>query len=195
MALDINQFTQSAQKGQMTFGVNLNVLTARVYASTVATTLIPGCAVKLVDVAGNTPIIDKAAATDPIFGFIVFDPKKASAAVAGDVVEIAFDNSFMFMEAGAAIAQGAAVEIVAATNKVITSAGINKIVGIAMRKATADTNIIPVMIKTPLINQVISNADVANVSFLALSDTPDAYVASNFVKVNGGATALVFAAS
>ncbi len=53
------------------------------------------------------------------------------------------------MEAGAAISAGSNVEIVASVDKVITSAGTNTVIGIAMNKAIADGDLIEVKIKTP----------------------------------------------
>jgi len=55
-------------------------------------------------------------------------------------------NSIIFMTAGAAIAAGGAVEYVPGTVKVIPSAGINPIVGVALGKATVDGDLIPVMV-------------------------------------------------
>lgn len=148
----LNQFTQTPEKGQIAFGITPNTISG-IIKSDSTDTFIGGTAVKLSDVAGNQLVFEKAGDTDEVYGFVLFNIKD-NARVAGDVVEVVFASSIMNMEAGAAIAQGAKVEIDSANDKVITSAGTNTIVGIALKKATADEDIIPVHVLTPLINQV-----------------------------------------
>lgn len=193
MALTMNQFSMQAVKGQLNLGVNANVINARIKSDSVAT-FGSGSAVKIVDIASNGEIIvEKAAATDEIYGFITYKIKDNSP-VAGDRVEVAFANSFMIMEAGAAIAAGASLEIVASGDKVITNAGSNKVVGIALKKAAADGDLIIVHILTPLVNQIIASADLPAIAFTDLSDTPADYsgAASDTVKVNATPDGLEF---
>jgi len=149
MALEINQFEISRVKGQIQKTPSPNVITAVIKRDSTET-FGSGTAVKLVDIAGKQIVVEKAAANDEIYGFIVYNIKDNSPK-AGDVVTVAFDNSFMVMEAGAAIAAGAKLEIVATGDKVIGHAGSNKKIGIAVEKAAASGDLITVHIKTPLI--------------------------------------------
>lgn len=217
----VNQFAMTPEKGMLTLAANVNVLTAVVKRDG-SNTLTPAMAVKLVDVTDSEIIVDAAAATDAIFGFVTLQVIKNSYPI-GSRVEIAFRDCVMNMTAGAAIVRGAKLEIVAASTKVITNAGVNQVVGLALDKAAADGDIIRVLILSPDVNQIMSFTDLSDTpdtysgsglknvrvntgatalefhatSFLDLSDTPDTYAASAsyFLKVNGGATAVVFSVS
>lgn len=140
---ELNQFNQTAIKGDLTLGLNNNVISCKIKSDS-SSTFTAGTAVKIVDVANSIPVIEKAAATDSIFGFIIYN-RKNNAPIAGDIVEVAFDNSVMLMEASASIASGATLEIVATGDTVITNAGTNKVIGRALRKASSG-DIIPVVI-------------------------------------------------
>jgi len=145
-----NQFIQSAEKGQLALLESINLLNAKVDTGETET-LVPGTAVKIKDVAGPVIIVEQVDAdTDDIFGFVPYSVKK-NEYVANDMIKIAFDNTVMIMEAGAAIARGADVEFAVASIKVITSAGVNKVVGKCLSKAAADGDLVAVLIKTPAI--------------------------------------------
>lgn len=150
--MDSNTFQQVAVKGQLTLAQNFNTFSCVVDASE-ATPLVAGQAVKIKDIAGDVITVTAAAATDKIFGFIPHNVKKESYE-ANEMVKIASRDCVMVMEAGAAIASGASLEIVAVGQKVITSAGINKIIGEAFQKASADGDLIKVWISAPLVAQV-----------------------------------------
>lgn len=143
----INQFAQTPEVGDCE-GLR-EVISAQVNVGASAT-IVPGQAVKLANVAkGGVPkVIPLAANTDATFGFMVRNLKDANA-VDGDILEVAIGRTIMFMTAGAAIVPGAKVEVVYSTNKVITAAGTNPMVGFALDKATADGDIIRVLITTP----------------------------------------------
>lgn len=191
----INQFGMEPIQGMLTLAPNVNQLPAAIKRDS-ANTLIPGMAVKLVDVTDQEIIVEKAAATDAIYGFVTYSVIKNSYNSTGlnRRMDVAFRDCVMYMTAGAAIARGAPLEIAvtgtasAPVCKVITNAGTNKIIGIALDKAAADGDLIRVQILTPLINQLSS--------FLDLTDTPNSYATfgSNVVRVNSGATALEFTA-
>lgn len=150
MALEINQFEISRVKGQIQKTPSPNVITAVIKRDSTET-FGSGTAVKLVDIAGKQQVVEKAAANDEIYGFIVYNIKDNSPK-AGDIVTVAFDNTFMVMEANAAIAAGAKLEIVATGDKIIAhGGGSNKKVGYAVEKAAASGDLITVHIKTPLI--------------------------------------------
>lgn len=148
MTQALNQFSQTPEVGDLDLQHQGNVFPC-VVASTQSTALVPGQAVKMADVAGGAPkMIGLAANTDKSFGFVVRNLKDASFA-ANAPLEIATGGAVMYMTAGAAIARGANLEVVYTTNKVITNAGTNPIIGQALDKAAADDDIIRVLIRTP----------------------------------------------
>jgi hypothetical protein len=149
MTQNINSFVQTVEVGDLDLQEISSVLTCMVNPGS-SSTIIPGQAVKLANVAkGGVPkVIPLAANTDPTFGFAVRNLKDANF-TDGKAVEIAWGGSVMYMTAGAAINPGAKVEVVYTTNKVITAAGTNPMVGFALDKATADLDIIRVLLRTP----------------------------------------------
>lgn len=152
MALSLNQYGQTVIAGQMDMQVPGTVISVAVN-STQATPLVPGQAVKIVDSAGGIPkVVALAANTDQTYGFVSYNIKDSSFA-AGEILELAQDNSVIYLTSGAAIARGAALEVVAATSKVITSAGTNPVIGRAMDKATATDQLIRVKLAVPTIKQ------------------------------------------
>lgn len=150
MALNINQLRQSPVQGMMDLRFNMNVISCEVDISS-AGGLVPGQAVKIVNSAGGVPkVVEAAAASDAIFGFLVFDIK-SQAFNALDKVEVAvFRGNVQYMTAGAAIARGAALEIVPASKKVVTAATSGAmVVGQALDKAAADGDLIRVVVDLP----------------------------------------------
>lgn len=148
----LNQAFPALAKGQFASGTVVSQHSYQIDPASVAT-FGPASAVKFVDGTTPLPRVEKAAATDKIVGFIVYSTIK-NVPVAGDIVNVAFTDSEIVMEAGAAIVRGAQLEIVATGDKVITSAGTNKIIGIALDKAAADGDLIRVRILAPLVAQV-----------------------------------------
>lgn len=114
-------------------------------ATNEATALVPGQAVKLVDVAGKTlRVTAVTATTDAVFGFVTKSVKTDTFA-ADDFLQISTNGSVILMEASAAIARGAAVEVVLAGQKVATKTT-GTTVGVALDKAAADGDLIRVAI-------------------------------------------------
>ena len=150
--LNLNQAFTNVVKGQIAQGTNTNKQSVLILSTSV-NTFGAATAVKIVNDTNPIISVEKAAATDVIFGFITYNPVDNSP-VAGDLVQIAMNGVEMYMEAGAAIARGAKLEIVATGDKVITSAGTNKIVGLALDAAAASGDIIKVLILEPLIAQL-----------------------------------------
>ncbi len=143
-----NQFSQTPEKGDLDLKYPGGVISG-IVASTQSAALVPGQAVRIADVAGSLPqFISLAAEATEATGFAVRNIKDAEYA-AGDRLEVAIAGSVQFMEAAAAIARGARVEVEATGDKVRTSAGTNPIVGWALDKAAADGDIIRVYIQTP----------------------------------------------
>lgn len=148
MTQNLNQFNQTPEKGQLDAAINWNLLGVRIDPASVADfTNSNGFAVKITDTDGKHITVDLAtAASDDIFGFLPYEVKTNSPA-AGDFVRVAFGDSVMLMEASAAIARGADLEILPAGNKVVTqSTGTS--IGRALDKAAADGDLIRVLIKT-----------------------------------------------
>jgi hypothetical protein len=153
MTQNINSFSPNREKGQLVNDTAVSTITCKI-SSTSTEVFGPATAVKIVNVADATlPVVEKAAATDSIFGFISYN-YKSNVPVAGDLVEISSFGQEMFMEASGAIAGGGLVEIVAATDKVAGSAGTNKVVGINMIRVGADGELTRVLIQTPKVNQL-----------------------------------------
>lgn len=148
----LNQAFPILVKGQIVSGYNSNQLSVQINPSSVGT-FVGGTAVKLIDGTQKIPVVDVAAATDDIYGFVTYSIKDNTPA-AGDIINLAIGNTVMAMQASAAIVRGAKVEIVASGAKVATSAGTNKIVGIALDKASAADDLIRVQILAPLVAQV-----------------------------------------
>jgi len=149
MALSQNQFAQSPVQGMHGLRPAAKVISAQIDASS-AGGLVAGQPVKIVDSAGGVPkVVELAADTDTVLGFIVYDLKKASHAV-GDVVEIdtGFDD-VMYMTAQAAVARGALLMVHLSGVKVKTATTGKPIVGWALDKAAADGDLIRVSLACP----------------------------------------------
>ena len=176
-----NVFAPSLFKGKNIMPTTGLTLNAKVYCSS-GNTLVPGTQVKLVDVAGDILIVDTAAATDDIFGVVLYDESKVNSYTANDVLTIGSLGSIVLLEASGAVAQGDFLQYVASGAKVATATTGTKI-GKALRKA-ADAAIFPVLILVPGLVQ----------SFTDLNDVPSAFTdaGGKTVTVNSGATALEF---
>lgn len=141
-----NQFAQTTEKGMLSEAINTNLFNVRIDPASVAT-LSGGAPVKMVDIAGEQIVVDLATlAADDIWGFLPLGVKTNEFA-AGKFTRAAINLSVMYMEASAAIARGADLEIVPTGVKVATNAGGTSI-GRALDKATADGDLIRVLIKT-----------------------------------------------
>ncbi len=145
MTQNVNQFGMSLEKGLLTLSKD-NLFDVKVDDASVAT-LVNGAAVKITDTTDSQITVNIAtAATDPIFGFVVYESRK-NANVAGDLIRIACIGSVMQMEASAAIARGATVQIEPSGEKVVTRTT-GTVIGRALDKAAADGDLIRVLIST-----------------------------------------------
>lgn len=147
--LSPNQFAQSTYIGMVDLRFDGDTVSCQV-ASTQATALYPGQAVKMVDSADGVPkIVASAAASDETLGFINFDIKSVTFP-AGSDCEISLSGNVMYLYSTAAIARGAQVMIdVSTVGGVKTATGGGKYVGWAYDKATAAGQLIRIFIKTP----------------------------------------------
>lgn len=146
MALSPNQFSQTPEVGYLDLQTGLNNVYSAVHKAGEATALIPGQPVKLVDSLTPIPAVEACDADTEIpWGLVVRNLKDADFP-ANARLEVARAGTVMFLTAGAAIARGANVSYQVATGKVITQASTDTITGQALDKATADGQIIRVII-------------------------------------------------
>lgn len=150
MTLNQNQFSQSGVQGMLDLRFNPQTLACAVDEN-VGTALLPGQAVKIVDSAGGVPKVEPCTLdTDDVFGFVNFNHKDQDFDAEAPVEISAFRGNVMYMTASAAIARGAKVMVVIASNKVALHAGGGqRVIGRALDKATADGDLIRVMIDLP----------------------------------------------
>jgi hypothetical protein len=141
-----NQQSQTPIQGQLDMQYNSNVINA-VVDTTSGGGLVPGTPVKIVDNAGGVPkVVECAADTDDVIGFIQYAIRNATYAV-GDAVPIALVNggAAMYLAASAAIARGASVMVVISGVKVATATSGKTIVGRALDKAAANGDLIRIL--------------------------------------------------
>ena len=145
MTQNVNQFGMSLEKGLLTLSKD-NLFDAKIDDTSIE--IIPsGSAVKITDTTDAQITVDLATdAADDIFGFVVYESRKNSFA-AKDFVRVACINSVMQMEASAAIARGATLEIEPTGEKVVTRTS-GTLIGRALDKASADGDLIRVLIST-----------------------------------------------
>lgn len=149
MALNQNQFALIPIQGMMDLRFNPAVISAQIDTSS-AGGLVAGQPVKMVDSAGGVPkVVECAADTDDVYGFLVYDLKQTVFAIGAPVEVACMRDNVMFMTASAAIARNAQVEIVLSGVKVATAASGKRIVGRALDKAAANGDVIRVTIDLP----------------------------------------------
>lgn len=143
---NMNQITQGPIKGGLSAVPNPNTISCQITTAS-GSTFYAATAVKLIAGTANTILVDKAAAGDQIFGFVVLTPKKPSHG-AGGKVEVALAGSVMEMESGASFNRGQLLEIVATGDKVIAYAGVNTAIGVALDSTTGANQLARVLIRT-----------------------------------------------
>lgn len=148
MTLNINQFAQTTEKGVLDLRITASGVIAGLISANQATALLPGARVKLDTAAGKKiPTFVAASDAEQAIGVIVRNVKDGSL-VANDPVEVAFfGGPVMYMEAAAAISAGAAVE--GTTDDKVQTFSSGKQVGIALDPASADGDLLRVIITTP----------------------------------------------
>lgn len=106
-----NQFIQTPVLGQVDLTYSTNIKPVKINPASVATILQAGQSFKLVDVAGPEIIVDACTAlTDTPYGVAVYNAKK-SLFFAGQSIELACAGTVMYLEASAAAARGASVQL------------------------------------------------------------------------------------
>ena len=143
--LQMNQFSLTPLKGRVALIPNVNTISVMVDPNSV-NTLYPGDHVVLTTTAGDTILVDKAAAANISVGVVVVSPKK-SAYVAKDAVEIVMSGSFVWGQASGSINRGDQLEFVPTGTLLKTNAG-NPVCGIAFDAAT-DGSLFRYFVVTP----------------------------------------------
>ncbi len=141
-----NQLVQGPIKGGLSAIPNPSTISCQITTAS-GNTFYAATAVKLISGTANTILVEKAAATDQIFGFVVLTPRKPSH-LAGGKVEVALAGSVMEMESNASFNRGQMVEIVAASNTVIAWAGVNTAAGVALDSTTGANQLARILIRT-----------------------------------------------
>lgn len=148
-SLSQNQFSQIPIQGQLDLRFNPNTVAVEIDISS-AGGLINGQAVKRVDSANGIPLVVECAAdSDDVFGFINFDIKTRTFEPGMKAEISAMRDNVMYMTASAGIAANAEVAIVIASKKVVTAVAGMRIIGRAYDKALADGDLIRVIIDLP----------------------------------------------
>lgn len=146
MAQNLNQFQQTAERGQIALLTANSPVISAIVDSSETGTLEAGDAVKLVSTSTGIPHVAKVASGDTsCAGLVVFNPVQNAGIKAGDAVEIAITGAFMYMVASAAIQAGASVDYAYATGKVATSNS-GLACGTALDAAAADGDLIRVKV-------------------------------------------------
>lgn len=136
---NMNQFAQTPMVGSVDLTVFPNIKAVRInpaYAG--GAPLVAGQFFKLVDVAGEIPVVEPAAVTERAYGCAIHTLKRDTF-LAGDVIDLACAGSVVFLESSAAIAGGAKVQNTTAGPNVQTLASLatNCQVGVNLTKNAA----------------------------------------------------------
>ena len=146
-----NQFKQSVILGMLDLRFNSETLSCEVVSTYSGDAMVPGQAVKLSDVGGGIPKVEACTAdSDEVFGFINYDIKNKSF-VAGDKLEVSRESNVMYLHAAEPISRGAQVCLYLADGDgyVANLLDGKRIVGYALDKATAEGDLIRVVLSTP----------------------------------------------
>jgi len=138
-----NQFKQTNAVGvlDLTTNPNPSVMTVLYNPIGVASDIVPGTGVKLVDLGANDaiglPIVDvRTSDADVIEGVVIFDTKKATKEIS-DRIAIAKKGAVLFLEASAGILRGAEVALVLASPGEVVTQTTEIVLGKALDKASA----------------------------------------------------------
>ena len=134
-----NQFSQAPVLGMLDLHFNPETISAIIDPAASGTTYVAGTAMMIVDAIGGVPRVTPiTATTNEVFGYIVFDRKKAAYS-AGDTIELSQAGNVMYLYASGAISRGIQVtaNITQGSIDPINAHSGADIVGYAYDKATA----------------------------------------------------------
>lgn len=181
MAININQFSQTVVQGVLALALEPNTITCEI-DTTSAGSLVPGQAVKIVDSLYGIPkVVEIAADTDDIFGFINYNIKDATFGVGARCEISMFRGNVMWMTVSAAVARNAKVMAVVSGSKVATATVGKTVIGRALDKASTNGDLIRVIIDLPA--PELEFVQAANVA--ALAGTLTGTVVGTIVNVAG----------
>lgn len=148
MVETLNVFTYNDAKGRVVNGDEGLGLSAKLYGTANA-----GDFVKIKSVAGSKVLVVEVAAadTDDVIGVIPYESAKKNAYVDGDMVTVMSDLTRIICTASAAINMGATVMPVITGMKIATQTTGKTAIGIALRPAAADGDLIEVLLKRALV--------------------------------------------
>lgn len=112
----MNQFVQAPILGLVDLTPSPNVITCQILPTSSATSIQVGDVVKLVAGTSATILVDKCSGpTDgPVLGVIPYNARK-NVYVAGDLIEVAGVNSFVYLKASGTVTRGDKVTTTAST--------------------------------------------------------------------------------
>lgn len=148
----MNSFAQTPILGLLSEIPNMNTVAARILTTSSAVITV-GTAVKLVAGTDSLPVVDACTGpTDgPVFGVIPYNERKNTYS-AGDVVNVALSDSYIYLKASAAIARGDKVTTTLGTTTAdplvttVATATTQYVTGIAIDVAAAASDLIRVRI-------------------------------------------------
>ena len=153
MTQNLNQFSQSAERGQISLLGAEGFVVSAIIDSSETGTILAGDAVEIITTSKGIPKVKKLAnAGNAVFGFAIYNPVK-NANVAGDRIEVMITGGVMYMIASEAINAGVDVEYDITTGKIapyVVDSGItpNTIVGKTIDYASGNNILTRVYIKS-----------------------------------------------
>lgn len=145
-----NAFVQAPTQGDVDLRNGSGQTIAAEIDASSAGSLVPGQAVKVVDSVGGVPkVVECAANSDDVYGFINFNLKDRLYNAYDKVELSAMRNNVMYMTAAEAISRGGKVMIVVTGSKVANRAGGGICIGRAFDKAVNVGDLIRVTIDLP----------------------------------------------
>jgi hypothetical protein len=149
MPLNQNQFALDTLKGSKIAGGPAQVMSVEFYSATATDVISAGEFVILDSLtpAGSVPRVKVGADADAAyFGVVLTNPIVESFGV-GEYLEIGILGSVVVCEASVAINVGQSVAYAPGTKKIDVAGGTEKVVGIALSKASANGDLIRVLVR------------------------------------------------
>lgn len=162
MTMQMNQFSQTPLKGAIAALLNPTTLSVQLDPASNETYISVGAGVKLVSATGDQIIVDKAAATDVIFGFVIYTPKTQKF-YPGDTFEVGGSFSVMWAEASGTVTRGDQLEYVATGDKMKTNTG-NPVCALALDNAASGALFRAFILNPQAIAAVITSGSINGVA-------------------------------